>query len=127
MSLEKEPIYTKLESHDLEDDSPPRALLHEYKSVQTWKRRFYWLLGTSVISIVTTSFILLGIIFTQSTASQMGDVKLPFSPAEGHVSYVNKFLTDDPSSAKFMGEPRPELDEAWHDLLQGSVTKNYWK
>ncbi|KAF2826766.1 hypothetical protein CC86DRAFT_416493 [Ophiobolus disseminans] len=32
-------------------------------------------------------------------------------------------MTQDPDTLKFMGKPRPELDEGWHDLLQGTLIK----
>lgn len=32
---------------------------------------------------------------------------------------MNRHLTRDPDTPSFMGQPRPELDEAWHDLLEG--------
>jgi hypothetical protein len=35
------------------------------------------------------------------------------------VQYMNRHLTRDPDTPSFMGEPRPELDEAWHELLEG--------
>ena len=42
------------------------------------------------------------------------------APAAGHVGYINRYLTRDPDTHKFMGNPRPELDEAWHNLLEGA-------
>jgi hypothetical protein len=37
-------------------------------------------------------------------------------------------MTQDPDTPKFMGKPRPELDAAWHDLLQGNIHhKVQWK
>ncbi|KAI0201415.1 hypothetical protein F4808DRAFT_459906 [Astrocystis sublimbata] len=39
------------------------------------------------------------------------------------LTYVNKVLQDDPDSHKFTGKPRPELDDAWHKLLDGTLIK----
>jgi hypothetical protein len=43
------------------------------------------------------------------------------APATSHLRYLNKYMTQDPDTPKFMGKPRPELDAAWHDLLQGKM------
>ena len=40
------------------------------------------------------------------------------APTEA-VKYVNKYLTKDPDTHEFMGKARPELDAAWHRLLNG--------
>jgi len=37
------------------------------------------------------------------------------------VRYVNRFFSDDPDTHKFMGKPRKELDEAWHNLLTATA------
>ncbi len=37
--------------------------------------------------------------------------------------YINKFLTGDSTSSKFMGKPRPELDQAWHELLDSTMIR----
>lgn len=42
------------------------------------------------------------------------------APATPQIRYVNKWLAHDPESARFMGKPRPEVDEAWSDLLEGA-------
>jgi hypothetical protein len=41
------------------------------------------------------------------------------APATSHLEYVNKYMTQDPDTPNFMGRPRQELDDAWHNLLQG--------
>ena len=35
------------------------------------------------------------------------------------MEYINRWLSRDPETHRFVGEPRPELDEAWHELLEG--------
>jgi len=40
-----------------------------------------------------------------------------------HIEYVNRYMTSDPDTPKFMGKARPELDEAWHNLLEGTMIR----
>jgi hypothetical protein len=39
------------------------------------------------------------------------------------LQYINKDLSRDPDMPKFMGEPRLELDQAWHSLLEGTLIR----
>lgn len=39
------------------------------------------------------------------------------------MKYVNRNLTSDFGGSSFMGYPRPELDKAWHDLLNGTAIR----
>jgi hypothetical protein len=43
--------------------------------------------------------------------------------APAKLSYVNRVLKEDVDSPKFVGKPRLELDQAWHDLLDGTLIK----
>lgn len=43
--------------------------------------------------------------------------------APAPVEYVNKHITDGYEMPKFMGPPRAELDEAWHELLAGTMMR----
>ncbi|KAH6646655.1 hypothetical protein BKA67DRAFT_524403, partial [Truncatella angustata] len=43
--------------------------------------------------------------------------------APAPVSYVNKWLKGDPDTPKFLGLPRPEMDEAWHELLSATAIR----
>ncbi|KAK7911255.1 hypothetical protein PG985_013736 [Apiospora marii] len=84
-----------------------------------WRQRFYVLLVSSlaVLAILTTGFV-----YTLSTWKcpplKPGVIE-PYSPAP--MSYVNKWFTGDPDTPKFLGQPRPEMDEAWHDLLSATA------
>lgn len=37
--------------------------------------------------------------------------------------YINRWLMHDPESSQFSGEPRPELDQAWHEILEGTLIR----
>lgn len=37
--------------------------------------------------------------------------------------YINKFILKDPAASPFLGPPRPELDEAWHALLDPTALR----
>jgi hypothetical protein len=39
------------------------------------------------------------------------------------VTYVNKWLKGDVDTPKFVGQPRSEMDEAWHDLLSSTAIR----
>lgn len=43
--------------------------------------------------------------------------------APAPIRYINKFLKNGPDSKPFMGHPRPELDQAWHELLTGTLVR----
>ncbi|KAK0634752.1 hypothetical protein B0T17DRAFT_622765 [Bombardia bombarda] len=60
------------------------------------------------------------IVETKCPSSTPGADKL-YSPAP--VKYVNRCLTGDIDTPKFMGAPRPELDRAWHDLLEATMIR----
>jgi len=94
---------------------------------RTWRRRFFVLLFVSLTIIPT----LVGLAVhkwtvTQSCSSQPGardssGRERPYSPAP--VRYVHKWLGKDPEMHKYVGNPRKELDEAWHELLEGTLIR----
>lgn len=43
--------------------------------------------------------------------------------APAPLQYYNKFLAGDPDTPKFVGQPRAEMDKAWHDLLDGTMIR----
>lgn len=57
------------------------------------------------------------------SSSTIDTSELTKSRAPAPVRYVNKWLMNDPESSKFSGEPRPELDEAWHEMLDGTLIR----
>ncbi|CCC12656.1 hypothetical protein SMACR_05618 [Sordaria macrospora] len=103
---DEKPRYARLHGDDENVPENPEALA----LIRKWKRRFYVLLASS-LSFIT-------IIFGVGVYSILS---LQDSPAP--VQYVNKWLTGDPDTKKFMGKPRPELDQAWHDLLDSTLIK----
>ncbi|KAK1777757.1 hypothetical protein QBC45DRAFT_329915 [Copromyces sp. CBS 386.78] len=103
---DEKPRYARLHGDDENIPENPEALALVHK----WKRRFYVLLASS-LSFIT-------VIFGVGVYSILS---LHDSPAP--VQYVNKWLTGDPDTKKFMGKPRPELDQAWHDLLDSTLIK----
>ncbi|KAK4176280.1 hypothetical protein QBC36DRAFT_239196 [Triangularia setosa] len=135
-SLDEKPHYTPLLSelpsnnqgdHDEESLTPPPPYIDDGL---VWKKRFYTLFVSSVTITLslTAAFIYHYTSFQETFSSTCpipiagsgnDDVKLPFSPAP--VTYVNKFMNTDPETEKFLGEPRPELDQAWHELLDGTL------
>jgi len=86
-----------------------------------WRRRFYVLLGfTSSLGIL--AFVLLAYVFSaHSCPSPRPGAKMPYSPVP--VTYTNKWLLGDVDTPKFVGQPRPEMDAAWHDLLSATAIK----
>ncbi|RYC57229.1 hypothetical protein CHU98_g8984 [Xylaria longipes] len=75
-------------------DGEPAFLLSD----QSWKRRFYILLAATISLMIPLG----------------APVKL---------QYVNRVLKEDPDTPKFMGKPRPELDDAWHELLDSTLIR----
>ncbi|KAI0412118.1 hypothetical protein F5X98DRAFT_382919 [Xylaria grammica] len=101
-----------------EDDEELNALPDLY-AVRVWKRRFYILLTSSLIGIL---FLIGSQHYVQNASHcqpDMRGVKMPYTPAP--VRYVNRNMTSDFDSPRFLGNPRPELDEAWHELLAGTA------
>ncbi|KAI1630543.1 hypothetical protein F4809DRAFT_636470 [Biscogniauxia mediterranea] len=112
--LQYTPISSDNEDSDAEFQTPRLTELG-------WRRRFYILFACSITII---SLLVTGIVYklcTFSCPSCTPGAEKPYSPAP--VSYINRYLTSDPDTPKFMGKPRPELDEAWHNLLAGTMIR----
>lgn len=105
-----------------------------------WRLRFYILLALLFISLATLSA---WVIYPTKSAPcypTAPNVKYPYctspslvslhnlaqltfralAPAQSHVRYMNKWPHRDPDMHRFMGKPRPELDDAWHELLDST-------
>ncbi|KAF4626888.1 hypothetical protein G7Y89_g11268 [Cudoniella acicularis] len=109
MSLAKEPLYSQLQEDDeLSDNEVENAtIVHAFK---VWRRRFFILLGLCI-----ASFAFLAMFF---------DKFIPLTPVDvSHIKCLNRFLAEGPEHNPFMGEPRPELDQAWHNLLAGILPR----
>ncbi|KAI1437623.1 hypothetical protein GGR50DRAFT_50158 [Xylaria sp. CBS 124048] len=87
-----------------------------------WRRRFYILLALS--STITTILFLAGATYFLRIPACPGPkpgAVIPYSPAP--VKYVNKWLVGDIDTPKFLGQPRPEMDDAWHQLLSSTAIR----
>lgn len=117
------------DGEDLPGEGPPSI------NTNIWRRRFYVLLSISTL----TTTILCGVVAWLLVSLNRGpkiDVKVPYckrhrqsipscaddttAPASLELRYENRYLTQDPDTPSFMGRPRPEMDQAWHDLLEGT-------
>ena len=130
-----EPHYTKLSDEEGEVDSSQYV---EHAKRQ-WRRRFWILLFTSCL----TQFLWIALIIKQTPSSchPFGEgVELPYckheyihclrlfiianvmqlAPARSALRYENRYPHKDPDTPRFMGKPREEMDEAWHELLNGN-------
>ncbi|KAK3994930.1 hypothetical protein QBC44DRAFT_261069 [Cladorrhinum sp. PSN332] len=125
---EKAPQYSPLLPQE-EQESSPSSCPHAYiqQELIKWRRRFYILLASSVTAILALVGAASYKIHTSTGFScpifptNHGGVEIPYSPAP--VKYVNKYLVGDPDTPKFLGQPRPEMDEAWHELLDGTLIR----
>ncbi|KAI0448614.1 hypothetical protein F5B21DRAFT_518804 [Xylaria acuta] len=111
--------YTRMSSQDGKsfDDEPPLVLIDSL-----WKRRFYRLLVTTVIMVML--FIGEAVYNLNKSCCPSiipPGVKAPYVPVK--LNYINRILKEDPDTPKFIGKPRPEMDEAWHNLLNGTLIK----
>ncbi|KAI1326101.1 hypothetical protein F5Y16DRAFT_400640 [Xylariaceae sp. FL0255] len=88
----------------------------------TWKCRFYYLLAVSIsLMLPLTGTLLYTLQRPQCTLRLPPGVKQPYTPVK--LNYVNRVLHEDPDTPKFIGKPRPELDEAWHQLLDTTLIR----
>ncbi|KAI0886763.1 uncharacterized protein GGS22DRAFT_186836 [Annulohypoxylon maeteangense] len=113
---ETESRYTPIPSEDEGTD-----IVRDLYAIHVWRRRFYGLL---FFSISVTSLFIASLLYPTNRISSgcplsISNVKIPYSPAP--VRYVNRNLTRDFDSSKFLGNPRLELDKAWHGLLNGTA------
>jgi len=111
-----------------------------YDNIESiWRRRFYILLAValSIFSLIFTASVL--VFGTSSCPPPKPGAEIPYceslivvnamkiptdkQPAPAPVTYVNKWLKGDIDTPKFVGQPRPEMDEAWHDLLSGTAIR----
>ncbi|KAI1088570.1 hypothetical protein F5B19DRAFT_485828 [Rostrohypoxylon terebratum] len=118
MAAMVEPRYRPISSGD-EDIN----ILGGLDAIKVWRRRFYVLL---FFTIFITTLLMTSLLYAITKDSQVyssvpSDIKVPYSPAPAN--YVNRNLTSDFSGSRFMGYPRPELDKAWHDLLNGTAIR----
>ncbi len=134
LSLEKYP-YSLVDSADEGEETNSTA---HSKCELVWRRRFYILLA---IFVFTFPILIMAFIYrltTFSCPSPKPGVTIPYckdilfreqnyiinnETAPAPVTYVNKWLKGDPDTPKFMGQPRPEMDEAWHDLLSATAIR----
>lgn len=114
-SLEKEAFLNNDEEATLiyqESDKDHLPILR-HKSIH-WPVSKYWILYVILFLIYTAIFIKV----SSSVASQArpGNVQLPLSARSSLHQEIRYFPTALRNNA-FTGEPRPELDLAWHNLL----------
>lgn len=103
-----------------------------------WRRRFYILLSSSIsLLLLILSFSAYKISSAKCTLTPGADTPYCKSAEEtlmpaqftnqktapAPLKFVNRYLTSDPDTPKFMGEPRPEMDQAWHELLEATMIR----
>lgn len=151
MANDEKPQYARLLAEDEAQDEESIVQDAAAHNELRWRRRFYLLLVSSVLAMATVIGASIYKLKTvQSTFScpilptNHGGVDVPYcksteagenievvmnhgltflTSAPAPVKYVNKLLVGDPDTPKFMGEPRPEMDEAWHDLLDATLIR----
>jgi hypothetical protein len=132
--MTSEKSYMPLESEDDELDFATTS-----KPDTRWRTRF-WVLAVFSGLLLLCSWLVILLQANSSTSyrHQYGNkVEVPYckfpmrsdtnnvmahrllAPARPYLQYANRYMTQDPDTPKFMGKPRPELDQAWHDLLEG--------
>jgi len=126
-----------LESNSIQ----PQVYLRMRTARDVWRRRFHILFSVTVIT--ASVFSLISPCPTQKPSLDVSGshVQEPYckvsqffrkmqinhflAPVTPYIKYVNKYINDDPESQIFTGKPGRELDEAWHELLEGiSITNN---
>lgn len=111
--------------------------------VSLWRRRCFMALGLATMFILLLLGVAMGRIQSvQNCYLPTTDVVIPYCKhkqinrnmadryivadrviAPAPVRYVNRWIMDDPESSRFSGEPRPELDQAWHEMLDGTLIR----
>ncbi|KAI0101392.1 hypothetical protein GGR51DRAFT_575033 [Nemania sp. FL0031] len=105
-----------------EDESIDGETPFVYHPDSKWRTRFYYLLvGTISIAALSVGGVIRSLNMPACLVPETPGVRDPYTPVK--LSYVNRVLKEDPDSPKFMGKPREELDQAWHDLLDGTLIK----
>lgn len=119
--------YLPISQHDSSFPASPTSEHHIHER-DPWKKRFFILLLGSLSTLFTLGFYTFTLAKRSDlycpthTQTQPGPATF-FSPAYSKVKYVYKRLMYDETSPKFMGKPRPEMDEAWHELLSGTLMR----
>ncbi|KAH9890133.1 hypothetical protein F4778DRAFT_785296 [Xylariomycetidae sp. FL2044] len=116
-SEEATPLYNPISSRD-EDSDFSTCDAEGFRVASVWRRRFYYLLAISLSVFLVLSSTLWHFSGLARCTNGMAGVTMPYTPAP--VRYVNKDPATDFNSHQFIGDPRPELDEAWHALLSGT-------
>ncbi|KJZ79190.1 hypothetical protein HIM_01341 [Hirsutella minnesotensis 3608] len=111
---------------DNDDQVAQNQFRREYEGEHgRWRRAL--LIHGLIISLYTVAYLVLIILTIPSSKNALTQQHLPLPAREGLIWEKRKFPTkivDNP----FSGEPRPELDEAWHRLLRNDnirVPKDY--
>ncbi|KAI0505909.1 hypothetical protein F5B22DRAFT_490700 [Xylaria bambusicola] len=112
---EYQPIDSCEEAQEIRSPGPGRNL----ESI--WRRRFYVLLAVYSSSFILGLMLFIYFFKVRECPSLKPGAQIPYSPAP--VTYVNKWLQGDPDTPKFVGQPRAEMDEAWHNLLSATAIK----
>ncbi|KAK8041468.1 hypothetical protein PG994_014475 [Apiospora phragmitis] len=111
--------YRPVGLEDGSDDEETAASLVPLES--RWRRRFCFLLLSSLTVLTTLTMGFAYHVSTWECPPLKPGVIEPYTPAP--VLYVNKWLKGDPDTPKFMGKPRPEMDQAWNDLLSATAIR----
>ncbi|KAJ2981941.1 hypothetical protein NUW58_g6557 [Xylaria curta] len=111
--------YAPVSGRDSESvDGEPQLLIVD----SLWRRRFYHLFITTVILAVLALGQAAYMINKSYCPSLIPHgVTAPYVPLK--LNYVNRVLKEDPDTHRFIGKPRPEMDKAWHDLLNGTLIR----
>jgi len=145
-------LFTKKRSHyvslcaDEDEDADSRGLVGDSETAtpapeRNWKALFYLLLvGSAFIltGLLTEAALLLQTHCPSHCPSRTPGAKEPYGTSSSDANldptdraaaplprlpYINKFILKDSTSSSFLGQPRPELDEAWHDLLDPTALR----
>ncbi|KAI0123323.1 hypothetical protein BJ170DRAFT_687338 [Xylariales sp. AK1849] len=85
----------------------------------SWPRRLWQLLGLIVITLLYTAFV---VMITERVVGKgrPRDGRIVRSPAEDYVKYEVREIDylDWKESSDFFGEPSPEIDSNWHELVR---------
>ncbi|KAM7193105.1 protein of unknown function (DUF3328) domain containing protein [Rhypophila sp. PSN 637] len=109
-----------------EDETDPSVIFLAQREL-IWRRRFYVLLLSSVsVLLVLAGGAAHEIYYITHTGHPADLYELPQPPKSytpAPVQYVTKMLKHAPDAHLFMGRPRPELDQAWHELVSATMIR----